>query len=130
MKTLDCYTLLPLGWQHWNNVQNENQNALAVLFVLCDVAKILRSMRWQDLVMQFELTQLTLDAWQEVTNVVNVLVVVWQDIVVTELQLMFKLMDRVPEGIAPMLKDLEEHIVSAGLADMVASADIITQVTF
>lgn len=48
----------------------------------------------------------------------------------TELQLMFKLMDRVPEGIAPMLKVLEEHIVSAGLADMVASADIITQVTF
>lgn len=43
------------------------------------------------------------------------------------LQLMFKLMDRVPDGIAPMLKDLEEHIVSAGLADMVASADIITQ---
>ncbi|XP_046669747.1 cullin-5 [Homalodisca vitripennis] len=43
------------------------------------------------------------------------------------LQLMFKLMDRVPEGIAPMLKDLEEHIVSAGLADMVAAADIITQ---
>ncbi|XP_054271680.1 cullin-5-like [Macrosteles quadrilineatus] len=44
-----------------------------------------------------------------------------------KLQLMFKLMDRVPDGIAPMLKDLEEHIVSAGLADMVASADIITQ---
>lgn len=43
------------------------------------------------------------------------------------LQLMFKLMDRVPDGIAPMLKDLEEHIVNAGLADMVASADIITQ---
>lgn len=130
MKTLCCYTLLPLVWQHWNNVQNENQNALAVLFVLCDAAKILRSMSWQDLMMQFELTQLTLDAWQEVSNVVNVLVVVWQDLVVTELQLMFKLMDRVPEGIAPMLKDLEEHIVSAGLADMVASADIITQVTF
>lgn len=44
-----------------------------------------------------------------------------------KLQLMFKLMDRVPDGIAPMLKDLEEHIVHAGLADMVASADIITQ---
>lgn len=50
------------------------------------------------------------------------------DHVVSELQLMFKLMDRVPDGILPMLKDLEEHIVSAGLADMVASADIITQV--
>ncbi|KAF6212482.1 hypothetical protein GE061_013005 [Apolygus lucorum] len=44
-----------------------------------------------------------------------------------KLQLMFKLMDRVVDGIAPMLNDLEEHIVSAGLADMVASADIITQ---
>ncbi|XP_046398003.1 cullin-5 isoform X1 [Ischnura elegans] len=43
------------------------------------------------------------------------------------LQLMFKLMDRVPEGITPMLKDLEDHIINAGLADMVASADIITQ---
>lgn len=71
---------VPLGWQHWNNVQNENQNALAVLFVLCDGAKILHSMSWQDLVVQFELTQLTLDAWQEVSNVVNVLVVVWQDL--------------------------------------------------
>lgn len=43
---------------------------------------------------------------------------------------MFKLMDRVPDGIAPMLKDLEDHILNAGLADMVASADIITQVCF
>lgn len=44
-----------------------------------------------------------------------------------KLQLMFKLMDRVQDGILPMLKDLEDHIVSAGLADMLASADIITQ---
>ncbi|XP_021942735.1 cullin-5 isoform X2 [Zootermopsis nevadensis] len=43
------------------------------------------------------------------------------------LHLMFKLMDRVPDGIAPMLKDLEDHIVNAGLADMIAAADIITQ---
>ncbi|XP_039288554.1 cullin-5 [Nilaparvata lugens] len=43
------------------------------------------------------------------------------------LQLMFKLMDRVPDGIVSMLRDLEEHIVNAGLADMVASADVITQ---
>jgi cullin-5 len=43
------------------------------------------------------------------------------------LQLMFKLMDRVPDGIAPMLKDLEEHIVNAGQAEMIAAADIITQ---
>jgi cullin-5 len=44
------------------------------------------------------------------------------------LQLMFKLMDRVPDGIVPMLKDLEDHIVNAGLAEMIAAADIITQV--
>ncbi|XP_046984368.1 cullin-5 isoform X2 [Schistocerca americana] len=44
-----------------------------------------------------------------------------------KLRLMFKLMDRVPDGIASMLKDLEDHIMSAGLADMVAAADIITQ---
>ncbi|XP_050435823.1 cullin-5 [Adelges cooleyi] len=44
-----------------------------------------------------------------------------------KLQLLFKLMDRVPDGILIMLKDLEEYIVSAGLADMMASADIITQ---
>lgn len=39
-------------------------------------------------------------------------------------------MDRVPDGILKMLKDLEDYIVSAGLADMMASADIITQVKF
>uniref|UniRef100_A0A1B6CY52 Cullin-5 n=1 Tax=Clastoptera arizonana TaxID=38151 RepID=A0A1B6CY52_9HEMI len=70
---------------------------------------------------------------------VNVLVSVFKYTILSEcaemiknneterLQLMFKLMDRVPDGIAPMLKDLEDHIVNAGLADMVASADIITQ---
>lgn len=47
-----------------------------------------------------------------------------------ELQLLFKLMDRVPDGILKMLKDLEDYIVNAGLADMMASADIITQVIF
>lgn len=41
---------------------------------------------------------------------------------------MFSLMDKVPSGIEPMLKDLEEHIMSAGLADMVASAETITSV--
>lgn len=45
-----------------------------------------------------------------------------------KLQLMFKLMDRVPdEGIAPMLADLEAHIYANGIADMVESADEITQ---
>uniref|UniRef100_A0A665TQP4 Cullin 5 n=2 Tax=Echeneis naucrates TaxID=173247 RepID=A0A665TQP4_ECHNA len=43
-----------------------------------------------------------------------------------KLHLMFSLMDKVPSGIDPMLKDLEEHIMSAGLADMVASAETIT----
>ncbi|XP_002737439.1 cullin-5-like [Saccoglossus kowalevskii] len=42
------------------------------------------------------------------------------------LRLMFSLMDRVPDGISPMLKDLEDHIIEAGLADMVAAAEIIT----
>ncbi|RWS27050.1 cullin-5-like protein, partial [Leptotrombidium deliense] len=40
---------------------------------------------------------------------------------------MFRLMDRVNDGITPMLHDLETHIVNQGLADMIASADIITQ---
>ncbi|XP_077597144.1 cullin-5 isoform X2 [Stigmatopora nigra] len=46
--------------------------------------------------------------------------------VTEKLYLMFSLMDKVPGGIEPMLKDLEEHIMSAGLADMVASAETIT----
>jgi len=40
---------------------------------------------------------------------------------------MFKLMDRVHEGVTPMLADLETHIVSSGLADMFASAEQVTQ---
>ena len=40
---------------------------------------------------------------------------------------MLKLMDRVTDGVTPMLKDLEEHISSAGLADMMAAVDVITQ---
>lgn len=49
--------------------------------------------------------------------------------VLSELHLMFSLMDKVPNGIEPMLKDLEEHIISAGLADMVAAAETITTVS-
>jgi hypothetical protein len=41
---------------------------------------------------------------------------------------MFRLIDRVQGGIEPMLKYLEEHITSTGLADMIAAASIITQV--
>ena len=45
-----------------------------------------------------------------------------------KLQLMFKLMDRAPdEGISPMLENLETHIYENGIADMVESAEIITQ---
>lgn len=43
------------------------------------------------------------------------------------LQLMFRLLDRVAEGVGPMLNDLENHIVSAGLQDMLLAADVITQ---
>ena len=46
----------------------------------------------------------------------------------TELRLMFGLMDRVSDGIAPMLKYLEDHIIQAGLADMMVAAELITQV--
>lgn len=54
---------------------------------------------------------------------------VLKSFVSSELHLMFSLMDKVPNGIEPMLKDLEEHIVSAGLADMVAAAETITTVS-
>lgn len=37
-------------------------------------------------------------------------------------------MDRVPNGILPMLNNLEDYIVSVGLADMMSSANVITQV--
>lgn len=47
-----------------------------------------------------------------------------------ELQLMFRLIDRVQGGIDPMLTYLEEHITNTGLADMIAAANIITQVWF
>lgn len=43
---------------------------------------------------------------------------------------MFNLMDRVPDGITPMLHDLEAHVVNQGLADMIAAADIITSVSY
>lgn len=43
------------------------------------------------------------------------------------LNLMFRLLDRVQNGVDPMLRDLESHIVSAGLADMLSASEIITQ---
>ncbi|XP_012219045.1 cullin-5 isoform X2 [Linepithema humile] len=44
-----------------------------------------------------------------------------------KLRLMLKLMDRVSDGVNPMLRNLEEHIACAGLADMMAAVDVITQ---
>lgn len=43
------------------------------------------------------------------------------------LQLLFRLLERVPDGVVPMLKELEAHIIKAGLNDMLAAAEIITQ---
>jgi len=70
---------------------------------------------------------------------VDVLVTSFKDTILTEcpgmikanetekLELMYRLMDRVPNGIHSMLKDLEDHIISAGLDDMKQVAEIITQ---
>lgn len=44
-----------------------------------------------------------------------------------ELRLMLKLMDRVQDGVGPMLQDLEDHIAQQGLADMMAATDVISQ---
>lgn len=69
---------------------------------------------------------------------VNVLVTAFKETILQEcaqmirsnetekLRLMFNLMDRVPDGIIPMLHDLEAHVEDQGLADMIAAADIIT----
>ena len=46
----------------------------------------------------------------------------------SELNLMFHLMERVPNGVQPMLEYLEAHIISTGLADMKAHAESITTV--
>ncbi|KFM70196.1 Cullin-5, partial [Stegodyphus mimosarum] len=72
-------------------------------------------------------------------NSIKGLVTEYKDIILAEclrmiknhetekLQLMFRLIDKVENGIDPMLKDLEGYIVNEGLADMMAAADIITQ---
>ena len=46
-----------------------------------------------------------------------------------ELSLMFSLMDRIPNGVEPMLRDLESYILQSGLDDMKANADVITTVS-
>lgn len=42
---------------------------------------------------------------------------------------MFSLMDRIPHGVDPMLRDLESYILQSGLDDMKANADVITTVS-
>lgn len=45
-----------------------------------------------------------------------------------KLQLMFRLIDKIgPDGIGPMLIDLENHVLNQGLADMLSCAEVITQ---
>lgn len=46
-----------------------------------------------------------------------------------ELSLMFSLMDRIQDGVEPMLRDLESYILQSGLDDMKANADVITTVS-
>lgn len=46
-----------------------------------------------------------------------------------ELRLMFGLMDRIPNGVDPMLTFLESYINQSGVDDMKASAEIITTVS-
>ena len=41
---------------------------------------------------------------------------------------MFGLMDRIPQGVDPMLSDLEHYITQSGIDDMKACAEIITTV--
>lgn len=73
---------------------------------------------------------------------VDVLVFAFKDTILAEcrqmirenetekLRLMFSLMDRITGGVTTMLSALEDHIISAGLADMLAAADSITQVNY
>ena len=73
-----------------------------------------------------------------IDSCVSVLVTSFKDTILAEcagmiklnetekLQMMFKLLDRVPDGIDPMLAVLEGHIYQDGIADMVSSAEVIT----
>lgn len=46
---------------------------------------------------------------------------------IQKLNLMFRLLDRVPNGVEPMLRDLENHIVNAGITDILSVSDLIIQ---
>ncbi len=52
-----------------------------------------------------------------------------QLIVFIELKLMFNLMNRIANGVSPMLVCLETHIITTGLDDMKAHAETITTVS-
>lgn len=41
---------------------------------------------------------------------------------------MFSLLDRIPNGVLPMLSDIETYIVHSGIDDMKSCAEIITTV--
>lgn len=41
---------------------------------------------------------------------------------------MFNLLDRIPNGVEPMLTDIEAYIKHSGVDDMKACADVITTV--
>lgn len=45
-----------------------------------------------------------------------------------DLRLMFSLMNCVPDGITPMLHDMEAYIVSQGQADMIAADETINAI--
>ena len=49
-------------------------------------------------------------------------------IIILELSLMFSLLDCIPNGVEPMLGDIENYIVQSGIDDMKACAEIITTV--
>ena len=50
-------------------------------------------------------------------------------VLISELGLMFSLLNRIPDGINPMLECLHEYIIQQGLADMINCANIITTVS-
>ena len=70
---------------------------------------------------------------------VDVLVSDFKDVILAEcsrlisenntekLHLMYTLMKNVPDGIAPMLENLEKYITTAGLSEMMSAAETITQ---
>ena len=46
-----------------------------------------------------------------------------------ELSLMFSLLDRIPNGVVPMLQDIETYVVQSGVDDMKSNAETIVTVS-